>query len=157
MVRYFDLRKHSFCFEPLFSFMDGNPITRQYFTQQLQAVLSFSIYRIIIHIVFELGRHPQLRPSVLQNCKYRLWVDGTLTHFGNTSEFQLCKYSSLIYSDLEDRGFRSITNTQVIFKRFPEDRSFWSYLHNFTTTQSGLLLFFSLLFCVMVFGVNKTT
>lgn len=111
VVRYFDLRKHSFCFEPLFSFMDGNPITRQYFTQQLQAALSFLIYRIIIHINFELERHPQLRPSVLQNCKYRLWVDGTLTHFGSTLESLLYNYNSFLHSDLEDRGFRSITNT----------------------------------------------
>lgn len=30
------------------------------------------IYRIIIHIVFELEWHPQLRPRVLLNYKYRL-------------------------------------------------------------------------------------
>lgn len=40
VVRYLDLRKHSSCSEPLFSFMNGNPITRHYFTQQLQAALS---------------------------------------------------------------------------------------------------------------------
>lgn len=41
VVRYLDLRKHSSCAEPLFSFLDGKPITRHYFTQQMQAALSF--------------------------------------------------------------------------------------------------------------------
>lgn len=41
VVCYLDLRKHSSCSERLSSFMDGNPITRHYFTQQLQAPLSF--------------------------------------------------------------------------------------------------------------------
>lgn len=41
VVHYLDLRKHSSCSEPLFSFLDGNPITRYFFTQQLQAALSF--------------------------------------------------------------------------------------------------------------------
>lgn len=47
-------------------------------------------------------------------CKQRkntkkLWVYRSQLHFRGTSEFQLCNYNSFLHSDLEDRGFRSIT------------------------------------------------
>ena len=59
------------------------------------------IYIIIIHIVFESERHVQLLPRVLQNYKFRLLVDGTLTHFGNTLESQLYNYDSFPHPDLQ--------------------------------------------------------
>lgn len=40
-LHYLNLRKHSSPSEPLFSFMDGLPISRQYFTQQLRSALAF--------------------------------------------------------------------------------------------------------------------
>lgn len=41
MVHYLNLRKHTSSLEPLFSFIDGTPISRQYFTHQLQTTLAF--------------------------------------------------------------------------------------------------------------------
>lgn len=41
LLHYLNLRKHSSPSEPLFSFMDGSPISRQYFTQQLRSALAF--------------------------------------------------------------------------------------------------------------------
>ncbi|XP_062572696.1 uncharacterized protein LOC134234642 [Saccostrea cucullata] len=41
LLHYLNLRKHSSHAEPLFSFMDGLPISRQYFTQQLRSALAF--------------------------------------------------------------------------------------------------------------------
>lgn len=41
LLHYLNLRKHSSPSEPLFSFMDGLPISRQYFTQQLRSALAF--------------------------------------------------------------------------------------------------------------------
>ncbi|XP_052692670.1 uncharacterized protein LOC128170937 [Crassostrea angulata] len=41
LLHYLNLRKHSSPSEPLFSLMDGSPISRQYFTQQLRSALAF--------------------------------------------------------------------------------------------------------------------
>ena len=40
-VDYFNQRRHLSGSDQLFSFMDGTPISRSYFTQQLKSVLSF--------------------------------------------------------------------------------------------------------------------
>lgn len=68
-MRYLDLRKNSSCSEPLFSFMDGIPISRQYFKQQLQAALSFcdlNLQNYHTHI-FRIRQHLQLRPKVYKS------------------------------------------------------------------------------------------
>ena len=41
MVHCLNLRKHTSSLDPLFSFIDGTPISRQYFTHQLQTALAF--------------------------------------------------------------------------------------------------------------------
>lgn len=41
LLDYFRQRKHSSGSEPLFSFMDGAPISRSFFTQHLKSVISF--------------------------------------------------------------------------------------------------------------------
>lgn len=41
MLNYLKVRKHTSPSDPLFSFMDNSPISKQYFTQQLRLALSF--------------------------------------------------------------------------------------------------------------------
>lgn len=41
LTQYLNIRKHDTPSQPLFSFMDGAPVSRQFFTQQLRSALSF--------------------------------------------------------------------------------------------------------------------
>lgn len=41
LMQYLSIRKHDSQSQPLFSFMDGVPVSRQFFTQQLWLALSF--------------------------------------------------------------------------------------------------------------------
>lgn len=138
VVRYLDLRKHALNHFSLFWMVSQLPVIILHNRCKQHYLSVILIYIIIIHIVFESERHLQLLPRVLQNYKSRLWVDGTLMHFGNTLESQLYNYKNFLHPDLEDRGFRSITNTYFYYHTV---RGCWS---------------FSLFYCVLVWGVNKT-
>lgn len=64
--------------------MDGNPITRHYFTQQLQAPLSFCDLNLQNYHTHRIGAASTATDKGLQNYTSKLRVDGTLTHFENT-------------------------------------------------------------------------
>lgn len=52
LLDYLNLRKHTSGLDPLLSFMDNAPVSRQYFTQQLNGVLSFcylNLHRFYTH------------------------------------------------------------------------------------------------------------
>lgn len=97
MLNYLKVRKHTSPSDPLFSFMDNSPISKQYFTQQLRLALSFCNFdlnryqshswTVTNHIVFALEQQQlQLREDS-QSCKFKQWVDGTPMLSGNIFVF----------------------------------------------------------------------
>lgn len=93
---YLDLRKHSPS-NPWFSFMDGSPITGQYFTQQLLSTLVIWTYNIMWLIVFESVQQQQPQLWVFPNYKSKAWVDGNPALSRNTSGFQLCGFNRYFF------------------------------------------------------------
>lgn len=78
-MQYLSVRKHDSPSHPVFSFMDGAPVSRQFFTEQLRLALSFcylNLHQYQTHSS-ELALPPRQLPEVFQNFKSNTWGDGS--------------------------------------------------------------------------------
>lgn len=103
LMQYLSIRKHDSPSKPLFSFMDGVPVSRQFFTEQLQLALSFcnlNLHQCQTHS-FRIGAGTTAAArgfSELQIQHMRRWKSNALKKYIRIPTLQLWDICSLWFS-----------------------------------------------------------
>lgn len=116
---YLLIRSHFSIEEPLFSFMDGTPISRQFFTENLQQSLAFcglDTHQYHSHS-FRIGAATTAASSGSSEVS-SIWAGGSLWHLKNISEFQpfSCNVIYLLVIQF-DRSLTSSCHQYFVFFR----------------------------------------